>query len=129
MPPAIYLNGTATLDCSMNEKLMCFNALAACSDLQEKWNALLAEETIELKPVRRSKLRDSLSKLKAVISSSKQGKNSDYNILLQGDFMLRLKGKEKKGQSSDPKEFPLTWRIWRLEWVLTSKGSWCMNTL
>lgn len=129
MPPAIYLNGTATLDCSMNEKLMCFNALAACSDLQEKWNALLAEETIELKPVRRSKLRDSLSKLKAVTSSSKQGKKSDYNIFLQADFMLRLKGKEKKRQSSDPKEFPLTWRIWRLEWALTSKGSWCMNTL
>lgn len=97
MPTTIYLNGTATLDCSMNEKLMCFNALAACSDLQEKWNALLAGETIELKPVRRSKLRDSLSKLKAT-SSLKEGKKSEYNILLQGDFMLRLKGKEKKGK-------------------------------
>lgn len=96
MPTTIYLNGTGTLDCSMNEKLLCFNALAACSDLQEKWNALLAEETIELKPVRRSKLRDSLSKLKAVPSSSKQGKKSEYNILLEGDFMLRLKGEKKK---------------------------------
>lgn len=98
MPISIYLNGTVTLDCSMNEKLMCFNALAACSDLQEKWNALLAGETIELKPVRRSRLGDSLSKLKAVTSSSKQGKKSEYNILLQGDFMLRLKGKEEKGK-------------------------------
>lgn len=36
MSASIYLNGIATLDCSMNEKLVCFNALAACSDLQEK---------------------------------------------------------------------------------------------
>jgi len=74
MPASIYLNGSKTLDWSIYEKLVCFNALAACSDLQEKWNALLARETIELKPVTRSKLGDSLSKLKAVSSSSKQGK-------------------------------------------------------
>lgn len=36
MPTSICLNGTATLDCSMNEKLVCFSALAACGDLQEK---------------------------------------------------------------------------------------------
>lgn len=58
----------------------------------------MAEETIELKPVRRSKLGDSLSKLKAVTSSSKKGKKSEYNILLQGDFMLRLAGKKKKAK-------------------------------
>lgn len=96
MPASIYLNGSATLDCSMNEKLVCFNALAACGDLQEKWNALLARETIELKPVRRSKLRDSLSKLKAVSSSSKEGKKWEYDILLQGDFTCRLKQEKKK---------------------------------
>lgn len=98
MPTSICLNGTATLDCSMNEKLVCFNALAACGDLQEKWNALLAGETIELKLVRRSKLRDSLSKLKAVSSSSKQGKKREYNNLVQGDFMCRLKQDKKKGK-------------------------------
>lgn len=73
----------------MNEKLVHFNALAACSDLQEKWNALLARETIELKPVGHSKLRDSISKLKAVSSSSKQGKKWEYDILLRGDFICR----------------------------------------
>lgn len=82
----------------MNEKLVCFNALAACGDLQEKWNALLAGETIELKLVRRSKLRDSLSKLKAVSSSSKRGKKREYNILVQGDFMCRLKQEKKKSK-------------------------------
>lgn len=68
MPTSIYLNGTETLDCSMNEKLVRFNASTACGDLQEKLNALLARETIELKPVRRSKLRDSISKLKTISS-------------------------------------------------------------
>lgn len=98
MPASIYLNSSAMLDCSMNEKLVCFKALAACGDLQEKWNALLARETIELKPVRRSKLRGSLSKLKAVSSSSKQGKKWEYTILLQGDFMRRLQQEKKKGK-------------------------------
>lgn len=36
MPTSIYLNATATLDCSMNEKPVCFGALEACYDLQEK---------------------------------------------------------------------------------------------
>lgn len=76
-----------------------FKALAACGDLQEKWNALLARETIELKPVRRSKLRDRLSKLKAVSNSSKQNEKWEENISLEDDFMNRLKyEKEDKVQ-------------------------------
>lgn len=94
MPASIYLNSNAMLHCSMNEKLVCFKAVAACGDLQEKWNALLARETIELKPVRHSKLRDSLSKLKAVQNKAKKW---ECTILLQGDFMHRLQ-QEKKGK-------------------------------
>lgn len=98
MPTPIYLNGTATLDCSVKEKLERFSASAARGDLQENWNALLAGETIVLKPVRRSKLRDSVSKLKAASSRSKQGRRREYKFWLRGNFMCRLKQEGKKAK-------------------------------
>lgn len=78
-----------------------FRALAACSDLQEKWNALLARETIELKPVRRRKLRDRLPKLKAVSNSSDKKREKEYHSVRWFYAKIKTWGENK---SSDKRK-------------------------
>lgn len=85
-----------------------FKALAACGDLQEKRNALLARETIEPKPVRRRKLRDRLPKLKAVSNSSDKKKEKRIffcKVILCKDFKIREKNKVQLRENLSPKEF------------------------